>query len=205
MEEYYPGEVYKNLIKMMALCNITLTKEPVNNEVLATTLNNNQYITLTGTRPETDPRGEALIVVILIAPNSKYASRSEDFKKLLKGLPKAKMLEVIFITEDTLSTHLEKHMKLYMAENTWVHLERYSYDIFLIENTQHVSVDKHTIMTQDEVNEFCKTHHTNPMNLAAIKPDDPQAIWNGVKRGMVVRITRVSDTAGISINYRHCR
>lgn len=207
MEEFLPGQVYDNLIKMMKYRNTTLSNPALIADTVVQKLNHYEFVTIQGHRPKTDPRGEAIVIVILIAPNSKYANKSGDFKKLLKGLPKSKTgdtLEVMFVSEEPLTIHIKKHLIQYRQQNPKILLEDYDYSIFEIETPKHSSVPPHSIASDEEVREYCDTHFTSKEFFPKIIQTEAQAVWLGLRPGMVARIERVSETAGRAIAYRYC-
>jgi DNA-directed RNA polymerase subunit H (RpoH/RPB5) len=207
MEVYVPGEVYNNLVKMMGYRGVKLSAEPLTPDLVVQKLNHYEYVTIGGTRGKDDPRGEATVIIILIAPNSKYSSKSGDFKKLLKGLPKTKPgenLEVVFISEFALTIHIKKQIAAYRNENPKILLEDHDYEIFMLELPKHECVPEHTIATEEEIAKFCKIHFKDRERFPKILQSDPQAVWLGLRPGMCVRVRRISETAGYSYIYRIC-
>lgn len=207
MEIYVPGEVYTNLVKMMEYRGIKLSTPPLTPDTVVQKLNHYEFVMLSGTRGKEDSRGAADTTVILIAPNSKYSGKSGDFKKLLKYLPKVQpgvRLEVIFVSEYELTTHIKKQILAFKQENPDIHIENYDYEIFMLENPKHVSVPPHSIPSEEEVSEFCRLHYKDRTTFPKILQSDAQAVWLGLRPGMVVKIDRVSETAGRAIAYRYC-
>lgn len=207
MDEYVPGQVYNNLIKMLDYRAVKLTGQQLTQDEVVQKLNHYEFITIPGRRGKDDLRGEATIMIILIAPGSKYSNKSGDFKKLLKGLPKIKegeSLEVMFVSEYELTIHIKKQLISYKLANPKIYLENYDYEIFLIETPKHVSVPKHVIMTPAEIKEMFDKQYTSSLNISKILQSDPQAVWLGLKPGMCVKIYRISETAGVAMGYRIC-
>lgn len=207
MEVYAPGEVYTNLIKLMGYRGVKLATEPLTSDAVVQKLNHYEFVTISGTRGNDDPRGEATVMIILIAPNSKYSNKSGDFKKLLKGLPKIKPsenLEVVFVSEFVLTIHIKKQIIVYRNENPKVHLEDHDYEIFLLENPKHEVVPEHSIPPESEIDEFCRIHYKDRSSFPKILQSDPQAVWLGLRPGMCVKVKRISETAMYSYIYRIC-
>ncbi len=207
MEEFIPGQVYENLIKMCGYRGIKLTGEPLDSGTVVQKINHYEFVTISGSRPANDIRGPATTIIILIAPKSKYSTKSVEFKKLLKGLPKVKEgenLEVMFVSDVPLTVHIEKHLRQFKDENPKIILEDHNYSIFLIETPKHSSVPLHKIAPIAEVEWFCRRYYKNKDNFPRILQSDPQAVWLGLRPGMVVKIYRISETAGIAIAYRIC-
>ncbi len=66
----------------------------------------------------------------------------------------------------------------------------------------HVLVPKHEILKESEVQELLKLLGVSKEQLPKIKSTDPIVKEIGAKPGDIVKITRKSHTAGISIFYR---
>ena len=66
-------------------------------------------------------------------------------------------------------------------------------------------VPKHILMTESEKKELLKRYRIKECQLPKIKKGDPIAKLMGLKSGDVVKIIRVSETAGKYITYRVCQ
>lgn len=66
----------------------------------------------------------------------------------------------------------------------------------------HVLVPKHEILKEEEVEELLRLLRVSKEQLPKIKASDPIIKEIGAKPGDVVKITRKSLTAGVSIFYR---
>ncbi|MEM2176990.1 MAG: DNA-directed RNA polymerase subunit H [Archaeoglobaceae archaeon] len=66
----------------------------------------------------------------------------------------------------------------------------------------HVLVPKHEILKEEELKELLKLLGVSKEQLPKIKATDPIVKEIGAKPGDVVKITRKSPTAGVSIFYR---
>ncbi len=205
MEEFIPGRVYENLIKMTSYRNLKLTEPPLDMETVAQKLNHYEFATINCTRDADDPRGEAVVLISLISPGSKYSNRSADFKKLLPKTIPGKAQEIIFVSDEPLTVHIQKYLHTFRRENPSIHIEHYIYDMFKIEVPKHVSVPLHVVMSKEAVNAICAYYYTTPDRFAKIlESSDVQAVWLGLRPGMVVQIVRPSETAGIAVSYRTC-
>jgi DNA-directed RNA polymerase subunit H (RpoH/RPB5) len=204
---YVPGEVYVNIIKMLNYRGVKLDGAPLASDEVVKALNHFEYIKVTGTRKNDDPRGEAIVAVFLINPNSKYSNKTADFRKLVKWFPKRKndeKMDIIFISKDPLTTHIVKQINVIRKENVNTQLEHYEYEKFLIEVPKHVAVPEHIILTEDEINEICEIEKCSRDQFPKILQTDSMAVWLGLKPGMVVKIKRISETACTAIAYRYC-
>ena len=67
----------------------------------------------------------------------------------------------------------------------------------------HVFVPKHEIMAKSEAEEVLKKFNCTPTQLPLIFVNDPAIVGLGVKPGDMIKITRNSGTAGVSLYYRY--
>ena len=66
----------------------------------------------------------------------------------------------------------------------------------------HKLVPKHTILTADEAAEVLRSFNIDSNSLPKILSKDPAVKQLGAKVGDIIKIERVSETAGVSIAYR---
>lgn len=210
MDEYDPVLVYGNLVKMLTnYRRVKLSAPAMDSDSVAQKLNHYEFVTISGTRDEMqgDPRGKAKVITILIAPNSKYSGKSGDFKKLFKELPKTnpgESLEVIFVSDADFTSHIKKHIQQFRIENPTIIVEDHNYEIFLIEVPAHTLVPKHIVVSNEEIDTFCRLYYMSKDRFQKILQSDPQAVWLGLRPGMCVKIIRDSETAGTAPVYRIC-
>jgi DNA-directed RNA polymerase subunit H len=212
-ELYIPYEVYLMTTKAMVYRGGVLDSEPESVEVVTNNLNNRGYATVSGQRPVTDVRDEATIIYCVINTGSRYSSKSQDFKKLLKLVaPKRSVVgnrvELIFVYDSTDEKFFKNadaidDVKKLASLNIFTY--GYGYHHFKSEKPAHVLVPKHEVMSKHEVNELFTKFYITTDSLVTISPNDPISIWLGIRPGHVVRITCASDTAGEAIHYRYCR
>lgn len=197
--------VYQNIRKMFVYRNDgtigtddeSLMPEAIPREAFISEMNHKEFVIISGkTRHGT-------LVVMLLAPGSKYASRSSSFNQLMRMVPK-KVDEVMIVSENTLSTHIHRVINRYVSEHDSVYVAAHTYKQFIIEVPKHVSVPEHTIMSEAEVQELIDEYYIEISNLQKILDSDPMAIWIGARAGDVIRIRRISEVAGHSIAYRLC-
>jgi len=113
---------------------------------------------------------------------------------------------VIFILRDKITSEEsieEFFYNIYLSKKIFVqyfHLDTLTFNV-----TKHSLVPRHEILTKDESEQLVKSLHiTHIKKLPKISSSDPIAKYYGLKRGQVFRITRPSETSGISYYYRLC-
>lgn len=68
---------------------------------------------------------------------------------------------------------------------------------------EHELVPKHEILSPEEAIEVLKKLGVSPKQLPWITVDDPVVKALGAKPGDIIKITRKSPTAGVSVAYRY--
>ena len=86
--------------------------------------------------------------------------------------------------------------------NTQIRVETFTVGELVVNISRHELVPKHILLNPEEKNELLKRYNIKQSQLPKIFTHDPVAKYLGLKRGDVVKIIRVSETAGKYITYR---
>jgi DNA-directed RNA polymerase subunit H (RpoH/RPB5) len=205
MELFQPGLVYENVQIMFKKRGAVPTGEQLTEQDIIRKMNQSEYVMTTAVRAADDPRGEAVITAIIIDANSKIARAAANLEKTIAIAVKQKKanvpLEILLITKEVMQERLMKKENL---APDGVTISNHPYTIFLVDITSHVSAPKHELVSDAEVSAFCARYHTSKEQFSKLPQSDPQAIWLGLRPGMVVRVIRASETAGEAPIYRIC-
>jgi DNA-directed RNA polymerase subunit H (RpoH/RPB5) len=182
-----------------------LVDQPLSESELIQRMNNREYVMTSAVRGPEDLRGAATIIAVIVDENSRIAKATANLEKIIAIATKQKKpnipLEILLITHEVMQDRLMKREDL-VPEGVTIH--NYPYTIFLIDITQHVSSPRHELVSEKDVRDFCSRYHTSKEYFSKLPQSDPQAIWLGLRPGMVVRILRASETAGEAPAYRIC-
>lgn len=211
-ELYPPYEVYRMINKAMLYRGGVLDNEPEPQNNVINQLNTKGYITVNGQRTDADVRGAAIIIYVIIAPNYKYSSKSQDFKKLLKLVaPKRTVtgtrVELIFISEvdEKIFKNADSIEDVKKLAQLNIHMYGYEYRHFKSEKPVYKGGPSYEIMSNDEVQELCDKFLISTDKFPILPTTDVISIWYGFRPGNIVRINMSSDTAGEAIIYAQCK
>ncbi len=181
--------VYNNIHKMMTYHKLKANPPTAN---LSGELMAKEYIIVQG-------EGERPVTVIMIAPNSEYASKTGSFKKLMTQIENSDKdyeRKRTIIVSDGLSRNITKALPTIPS-----HPESYHYDIFMTE------VPKHRCHYLHDGQFVFERLPTLPAELVArfvtlsslpkIPTSSPLAVWCGLQRGDIFMYDALSETSGV--------
>ena len=122
-------------------------------------------------------------------------------KKFVTHCSDNKFKAGIFITSVPLSAQARKVMSV---TSQYTQVECFLEEDLLVNITHHELVPKHVLLSKEEKAALLKRYRLKETQLPRILSKDPIARYLGLKRGQVVKIIRVSETAGRYASYRLC-
>ncbi len=143
--------------------------------------------------------------IVLTRADSEFHNKSKELTNLLRGLgavPEAKSQEpinLILITKEPLRKRTLKKMKEYRQFNcTNVLSVRFAVELPKANLCSHGE-----IINEEEAKKLAEECYIRLDSLSPLSEDDAQNIWIGGMPGEIVKFTRPSLMAGISISYRY--
>lgn len=107
----------------------------------------------------------------------------------------------IMVTHKALSAAARKSLA---SLESLTKIECFLEEDLLVNITHHELVPRHVLLSRDEKAALLQRYRLKETQLPRILQKDPVARYLGLKRGQVVKIIRVSETAGRYASYRLC-
>ncbi len=200
--EYEPGIVYRNLFRFLAYRKLNTSVDRLDDDKLSEIMRSIGYLTIEATRQLSDTVLEKTII-ILMAPGTKYAVKSPEFKKLLNDIVskrKEYTMNYIIVTAEEVNTFVSRVLADFSVEG--LKYEQYTYKMFKLVVPEHELVPKHEFATRDEIEEQLNIYYRNISSFPKINVRDPPVVWLGAKIGDTIKITRPSENALSAVVYR---
>jgi len=151
--------------------------------------------------------------------------KAADIKKMINKLKSQEgdnSFDIIFITQNSVSTHLGNYIKEYLIssnsdrekiscmfehDETYCNCHKnniytYTYYNFIITVPKHILVPDYKVLSKEESNEVIRQLYTKKSMLPKIKRNDPCVIWSSGNIGDIIQFTRNDEVTGKSIYYR---
>jgi DNA-directed RNA polymerase subunit H (RpoH/RPB5) len=201
--------VYENIRKMMGYRG--LDAAPASDAQMISDINVfGRHIIYSG-RKATERRRELACIIVILAYDSLAAHTIGEFKNLC-GLLKMTNdipVNIIFISGESFSPSISKEIIRIKAQGLGpvpaarLRVETCLHEDFVVDKTLFCMAVPHEIMTPAEVAEYEKTYAVVE-ELPRILDTEPMSIFYGFEPGQIIRITRLSETAGEAVIYRQC-
>lgn len=218
MTYYEPGLVYENLRKMFGYRGLEPVEPEMAESAVSRAMSTHGIIILTARKIGGQ---ENVLTVLLLGPNSEYATKTAEMNKALARFTRDHdaavksgsaaadySLMVVGPTFDPSVSeyyvHVMKALAAFGYANPQIYLEICDYSVFLLEIPKHCASVRHWIPPESEVAEYCKKYGKKTSDFPRIKAKDAQATWIGLRPGMVCAVDRVSETAGKAFVYKIC-
>ena len=124
---------------------------------------------------------------------------TDNINEYLKLMRAASINSGIIIISGKLSQQAKQKVQ---EINKELQVEIFSVNELVVDITEHELVPKHILLSKEEKDHLLKRYRIKENQLPKILVTDPVARFLGLKRGDVVKIIRVSETAGRYITYR---
>ena len=123
----------------------------------------------------------------------------ESIHIFLELLKNAQANSGLIIMPGKMSSQAEQKIK---EINNELQIEVFTLGDLVVNITEHELVPKHLLLSPEDKELLLKRYKIKEHQLPKILLSDPVARYLGLKRGDVVKIIRVSETAGKYITYR---
>ncbi len=150
-----------------------------------------------------------LITFLVLNAHHDMSKTSAQLRKLIDSIsPKSSnghaLREVFIIVGDEFmqKKNMTESIDSYKRNSEEIEYRLFKYEMFISVKPNHNSVPKHEIITQEEFNQIATTQYFTAKDLPIILYNDPIIVWIGAKRGDIIKITRDSQTAAITVIYR---
>jgi DNA-directed RNA polymerases I, II, and III subunit RPABC1 len=137
---------------------------------------------------------------IIYYMNSKF--KVQDLRKYIHPIDNENIQEILLVFREKINNFNAKNIE----EFDNMHLQVFLIKELLFNVSKHNLVPKHEVIRdQDEINKLIqKFNLKSKLQFPAILKTDPMAKYLNIYSGQLVKITRVSPSAGESIMYRCC-
>ncbi len=213
MSNFELDTICENILNMLKIREVVVDGK-VNARSVKNQLNQDRHATIVGTRTKSLYRADAHVHVIVFNPRNDHVSKVPEFRKIIKEVRVAMLairkqstftnsFELIFISQYGLSKLIVKSLPEHVDELQDVIIDQYTYALFALNPTDQVYAPKHELMTRTDADAVCQKHFTLPDRFPHINETDVQVKWLGARLGDLIKVTRYTETAGVSIIYRY--
>lgn len=117
-------------------------------------------------------------------------------------MTEANVKNAIIIVKNGITSIAKNAILSDLKENDPFIIEVFTESELLVDITEHILVPKHELLNETEKNELLKFYNIKESSLSKMFTTDPIARYYGFKKKDIVKITRLSETAGEYFHYR---
>jgi DNA-directed RNA polymerase subunit H (RpoH/RPB5) len=202
------ASIYENIYKFATeYRKYTLVDKKPTDVEFKKQLQYDRYIKIEALTPQKER-----VTMVILDENSKYTKTMSDLRLLLVQITRADKKPapnstdrpnrlLIIVSKEDLKAQIAKIAPII----PWAQIFNYYYHHFIIEIPKAIFCSPHVIIGEEERQTLRANYIDQDPNcnvLPRIFEDDPQCIWIGAKVGDIVRITRLSNNVGESVEYR---
>lgn len=203
--KYQPLVVYQNLRQLLKYRKIQSTYTWLSDSEFTKALIADEYIVISGIQSRPNGQKSKRITIVMIGPGSEYANTLAKFRKMFNAVYSSDLDILLLITEAGVSTYIKKTLLGEFTKNRNDFIIRdYPYTLFTLVVPEHVQVPMHEFATTEEIEYQSNGSLSSLRRLQKILDSDPMAVWIGAEPGDLIRITRPSESSGVTLVYRYC-
>lgn len=139
---------------------------------------------------------------MLIAFNGEDTFTFEHYKKMEEQATKALAKRMIVVIAGKVAATSRSRIEATNRSEFGVKTQLFHEDDLVVNITHHELVPEHTPLTDVELQEVLKAHSLEKQMLPRMLSTDPVALYFGLEKGRVVKISRKSESAGKYVTYR---
>lgn len=200
--------IYLNALRFLDYRNFEKV-EPITEDKFLKDIQMHEYCLIETKGTEESRYPDRKVFIFIIDENSEYGNAANKFTMLEYFIKRAKdePVELIVIAYDYPSIHLRR--KILEFKKTKIYVSMYIHDNFQAVAPEFPMIPIHEIVAYESdtsiIEKIMEQEKISDLNqLPKIKESDIQAVWHGIKKGDLVKITGFSESAGYRVVYRLC-
>lgn len=143
--------------------------------------------------------GERRSILVWYEPND---IKSDVIKTVIQNAESYEVHSVLIVCAAKIQPIARTYVETSNREGIAAQIELFPEDHLVVNITRHELVPKHEPLTLEETKKVLEAFALNVSMLPRLLATDPVALYFGLKRGQVVKITRKSETAGQYVTFR---
>jgi len=190
-------KVWKTVRKMIKVRGYEVANEKIDYDKWLSEIKSKKSMEGTFIKKDRNDPNNKISLYFQYFPDQKI--NSDDIKNYLELMKSTKINSGIIIISGKLSQQAKQKVQ---DINKELQIEVFTVNELVVNITEHELVPEHILLSKEEKDLLLKRYKIKENQLPKILVTDPVARYLGLKRGDVVKIIRVSETAGRYITYR---